>query len=63
MLPMSRLASSSTLLEGMEAVKFAKGDPSRKRGKEELEEMIRATQLYILSYISCLKLDGNQNLS
>ncbi|CAL1128522.1 unnamed protein product [Cladocopium goreaui] len=38
---MSRLASSSTLLEGMEAVKFAKGDPSRKRGKEELEEMIR----------------------
>ena len=35
----------------MEAVKFAKGDPSRKRGKEELEEMIRATQLYILSYI------------
>ena len=34
-------------MEGMEAVKFANGEPPRKRSKEELEEIIRATQLYI----------------
>lgn len=37
----NRLASSSTLLEGMSAVKFGEGDASSR--KRELEEMIRVT--------------------
>ena len=45
---MFRLASSSTLMEGMDAVRFAEGKPSAKRTREELEEMIRATRLHQL---------------